>query len=744
MRSLRIILSLAVGLFFVQTAFAKLSSVDRKLARKAESHYEFSEYDEALPIFLKLLRSNPDNATFNYHAGICFYYSSTSKPLSVPYFERALKLPGMEKTADLYLHAGLAYLSVNRFEDANSCFHLFRSKADNSYDPTVADRFIACCENGIKFWSNPHRARIRNLGKNVNSAYPDYAPVLTKDESQLLFTSKRPGTTGGRKDENGYYYEDIYQSKNLNSHKWSGSGKYDSTFLAPKFGPFRFFFGRAENVSEINTNDHDGSIAVSSSNNDLFIFRYGDIWKAGWTGTRWEKPKKMHKGIDAKSSVEPSLCFSPDENVLYFVSDRKGGYGGKDLWMSRKNGDGTWADPENLGPRINSSLDEDAPYITHDGNQLYFSSQGHNSMGGFDVFKCGLDKDGSWLAPENLGAPINNGGDDIFYTPDESGTFAYYSSLNRYDEGDLDLYSVMYYPEVIQSAKLRIAKNILSDGSNIHLTMKNPISGSESQYDLHPGDSLIYNYVSGQEVIFTMKTEGYQTGIDTVHFASGPYDYCLQNFSLQEKSENALTLKLNTFSFDIDYAVDADTLLDQLADRKKARELFLAQLTDVNQVYTAWKKSSEQIALSKNGSIELATMNKNIFDPDFLLQMNSGSIYSAPPVLFEFDESFIRDDMKNQLDEIANLLKKDRTLKIQIDGHADNKGNSDYNLALSKRRAQAVKNYLIINGITADRLLVIAEGDKSPIAPNTDEHGDDNPQGRSLNRRVELSLIRKP
>ncbi len=740
MKLLRTLVSLSLVLIFTQTAFAKLSAEDRKLARKAEAHYEFSEYDEALPLFLKLLQRNPENATFCYHAGICYYYSSTSRPLSVPYFERALKLQGMEKTADLYLHAGLAYLSVNRFSDASSCFHLFRSKADPSYDPTAADRFIKYCENGMKAWAHPSRARIRNLGKNVNSPYPDYAPVLTQDESRLLFTSKRPGTTGGRKDENGYFYEDIYQSKNLNSRKWSESGKYDSAYIAPKFGPFRFFFARAENVSEINTNDHDGSIAVSPSGNDLFIFRYGDIWKAGWSGSRWEKPKKLHQEVDARSSVEPSMCFSPDETTLYFVSDRKGGFGGKDLWLARKNADGTWESPENMGPRINSALDEEAPFVSRDGKQLFFSSEGHNSMGGFDVFKCGVAPDGSWSEPENLGAPVNNGGDDIFYTPDATGNFAYYSSLNRYDEGDLDLYSVMYYPEVKQMAKLRLANDILPAGSKLQLSMKNAATGEVMNYTLTPGDSIIYPYAANGKSIITISADGYQSFTDTILFNANAFDYSLQTISLQQKTDEALALKLNTYSFDIDYAVDADTTLDQLADRKKARELYLAQLTGIDQVYTSWKKSTEDISLAKNGS----TINTvNSFTPA-LADVNSVTTLNDQPVLFEFNESFIRDDMKKQLDDVADLLKKDRSIKLRIYGHADNKGSQGYNLSLSERRANAVRNYFIISGIAPERLIVVAEGDKVPVAPNTRENGEDNPQGRVLNRRVELSLIRKP
>lgn len=739
MKHLRIVVSLSLVLIFTNSAFAKLTAEDKKLARKAETHYEFSEYDQALPIFLKLLQRNPENAKFNYHAGICFYYSSTSRPLSVPYFERALKLDGIEKTADLYLHAGLAYLSVNRFEDANTCFHTFRSKADASYDPTVADRFIKYSENGLKAWANPKRVRIRNLGKNVNSAYPDYAPVLTTDESRLLFTSKRPGTTGGRKDDEGYFYEDIYQSKNLSSRKWSESGKYDSVYVAPKFGPFRFFFARAENVSEINTNDHDGSIAVSPSGNDLFIFRYGDIWKAGWNGSRWEKPKKLHQEIDARSSVEPSMCFSPDESIMYFVSDRKGGFGGKDLWFVKKKADGSWSLPENMGAAINSALDEDAPFITKDGQQLFFSSQGHNSMGGYDVFKS-VQLNGSWSAPENLGAPVNNGGDDIFYSPDATGNFAYYASLNRYDVGDLDLYSVMYYPEVNQVAKLRLAKNILPAGTIIRIGMKDVATGEMMNYNLSPGDSIVYPYSPESRFILTLNADGYQPFSDTILFNSQEYDCSLQNISLQERSEGALALQLNSYFFDIDYAVDADTVLDLLSDRKKARELYLAQLTDIDQVLTSWKKTTEDISLAKiNTNVNSAGTETASF-----IDLTPVTTLSNQSVLFEYNEFFIRDDMKKQLDNIADLLKKDNQTKLQIDGHADSKGSSEYNLSLSKRRANAVRNYLLISGIAPERLIVLAEGEKLPVAPNTRDNGKDNPEGRTLNRRVELTLIREP
>lgn len=726
---------LSFGFLFVSafSAFAMRPAEVRKMERKAENHYVFSEYEEALPIFMKLSEKDPSNPKYCFRIGICYYYSATSRPLSVPYFERALRLPGMEKDADLYLHAGLAYLSVNRFADARACFELFRAQGDDLYDPAIAIRLLANCDNGEKAWAAPGRVRVRNLGKNVNSIYPDYAPVITPDQSQLLFTSKRPGTTGGRRDEDGHYYEDIYVCKNLASRRWAESGRYDTSYLAPKFGPFRFFFARAENVSEINTNDHDGSIAICSSGkneeNNLYIYRYGDIWKAGWNGKRWEKPQRIQKDVDAKSSMEPSLCFSADGNIMYFVSDRSGGMGGKDIWMCTRQKNGDWGKAENLGPTINTAENEESPFISSDGNTLYFSSEGHNSMGGYDVFRSALGRDGSWRKPENMGAPINNGGDDVFYIADEKTNTAYYSTLNRYGEGDLDIYSVTFYPEVQPMAKLRVPAGLFPDGAQLSLRISNA-DGSEKRFSVSSGDSISYPYVPGSSSVFSFTASGYEPVSDTVHFSASAFHNCFQNIAA---SGDGKQLKLNSYFFDIDNAVDADTSLELVADRKAARNIYLAQLTLPENIYTAFDRESRDIALTPTGQTAVAGTGTSLSGEEQALALLNSRI---APVLFDFNESFLRDDMKDLLDNACAMLKKDPGLSLSITGHADSQGSDQYNLALSRRRAQAVRNYFIICGIPAERLLVTGEGEKAPAASNATDIG------RSQNRRVEIRLVR--
>ncbi|MGL4598334.1 MAG: hypothetical protein ACRCYO_12430, partial [Bacteroidia bacterium] len=389
---------------FVTNANPIHSKKDRKVWRQAEEHFTYSEYDEALPLFLRLVEKDPENSQLNYKLGICYYFSTTSRPLCVPYYERALAHAGRDTTSDLLYHAGVGFLTVNHFAQAQDLFaRLNRRREGMNY--TELRHLMQSAENGIAAWKNPARIRIRNLGRNINSPYPDYAPVITPDQSMLLFTSKRKGTTGGRRDDDGYYYEDVYQSRNLASKRWGASDRYDTNFRARHFGPFLLFFARAENVTQINTNDHDGSISLAPDGKKLFIYRYSDIWEADWAETGWKKPKRMGKAIDARASHEPSVCISPDGKTLFFVSDRKGSMGGKDIWYCSRAADNSWEKPRNLGRNFNTEYNEDAPCLTADGNTLYFASEGHNSMGGYDIFKSKKLADGNWSPAENLGAP---------------------------------------------------------------------------------------------------------------------------------------------------------------------------------------------------------------------------------------------------------------------------------------------------------------------------------------------------
>jgi tetratricopeptide (TPR) repeat protein len=380
-------------------AFAKSTknALDKKKLKQAELYFSYSEYETALPIYLDVLSRNPESWTINYRIGVCYYYSTTARPRSVTFLDKALLNCKGDTSLDLLYHSGLAHLCINDFDYAEKYFRSFKKKAGPKYKDPKLDQLIRGCATGREMWKNQGKMRISNLGSNVNSIYPDYAPVVIYRSDLLLFTSKRPGNTGHDKDDEGFYYEDIYQAKGESWNRWKEPSRYDTSNVKRR-GIFSLLFNKAEVINEINTEDHDGSITLSPDSTDLYIFRYGDIMKASWNGKRWERPKKLGEEIDARASHEPSIFLSRDGQSLFFVSDRKHGVGQKDIWVCEKEGN-NWGTPKNLGAEVNTPFNEDAPFLSPDGNTLYFSSEGHNSMGGFDVFKTTRLPNGQWSTP---------------------------------------------------------------------------------------------------------------------------------------------------------------------------------------------------------------------------------------------------------------------------------------------------------------------------------------------------------
>ena len=704
-------------------AHPRMNAKEKKMWRRAENHYTYSEYDLAVPYYDDLLRLHPENYLLNFHEGICLYYSTTSRPLSVYYLQKAIQLTKRDTDPDLLIHMGWAYLAVNNFKDAKYYFEAFQKKDVGNRNKDLLERLLANCENGEKFWSEQSRTRIFNLGPAINSIYPDYSPVFTPDFSKMLFTSRREGTTGGKRDGGNGYFEDVYFSKRLDS-SWAEASRYDSTYTAKRFTNLRLFFGQSENVKEINTAHHDGSICISPDGQKFYVYRAEDIWETQLNGSQWEKPKKLDQSIDRPADFEPSAFFSKDGTTLFFVSDRKDGMGGKDIYSCTKTTDGTWSEPSNMGSGINSKWNEDSPYLTDDGNTLYFSSEGHNSMGGYDVFKCHKTADGKWSEPENLGAPVNNGDDDIYFVPDEKNHRAFYSTLNRNGLGSFDIYEVRFFPEIQPLAKIRI--NATENSSEKIAVRLKEISGkSDTTFYVLNHDSLIYAYNPATKYILSVNGGGFQPfSNDTVYFKpSLNSDFALQQLNLSRFSDSVHTgesLEMDNYLFDIDALFDSTKIYD-FENLIGNRKIALESISGIN-------------------SISVPSTETKITDTHFLneplTENNPGIVY------FDFDKSGIRPDMIKTVDDIAVWLKNNQDQKVEIAGYTDSKGADSYNVALSQKRAATVKNYLSEKGINEEQLVIKANGESSPAAENNLPNGNDNPAGRAMNRRVEIHLLR--
>ena len=432
---LSLICTLYISNAFSQDDFAKniVNNKEFKINyERAEVLLMDENYESALKIFKDLEKIWPDNPNLNFKIGYCYMHIRGQKVEAIPYLEKAIRYVNLsylgdyiETTAPLeaFYLLGQANHVQYKFNKALEYYNLYQSYIVD-INPDAVDEVKFMIEktyNAKKLIDNPVSIKIKNLGPNVNSPHPEYSPIISDNKDYIIFTSRRESSTGGKKDEKGLYFEDIYITKFVNG-KWE------------KAQPIK---------GKINTAGHEASISLSHDEQKLFIYRDdkgdGNIYMSLFVNGDWTKPEKMPEPINSQY-WETHASLAPDGKTLYFTSDRPGGYGGRDIYKSIALDDNRWTEPENLGPFINTKYDEDAPFILADGVSLYFSSEGHENMGGFDIFISTVSEDGFWSTPENIGYPINTTEDDVFYYPTADEKSAVFStSRQRRGLGELDI-----------------------------------------------------------------------------------------------------------------------------------------------------------------------------------------------------------------------------------------------------------------------------------------------------------------
>jgi len=404
-------------------------------------------YILALKPFLVAQEFNRNNADLNYKIGVCYLHTN-QKYESLKYLRTANKLDSIG-IADIDYRFGQAYQFVLKFDEAIKHYNKYMSEVTiGAKRKAEVLKKIEECNNGNYFIMHPVAGMVINL-KDINTEYPEYSPMLTADQEKMFFTSRREGTTGGKKDAfDMMYYEDIYESNKFNNI----------------WGPAKQIEG------SINTVKHDANVGLSNDGQTLYIYRSdknnGDIYESKLEGTIWGSPKALPEPINSKYR-ETCVSLSPDKNTIYFVSDRKGGFGGQDIYYCKKQDDDTWGEAINLGDSINTKYNEDGVFIHPDDKTLYFSSQGHNTMGGFDIFKSVKDENGNWTKPENIGYPINTAEDDLSIVVSADGQIGYYTSTKSDGYGDKDIYKIKFSETDDENteAKLTLVKGIILDNN---------------------------------------------------------------------------------------------------------------------------------------------------------------------------------------------------------------------------------------------------------------------------------------
>jgi len=443
--------------------------------------YGIGDFRRALPLFVKLDMRYPGTKGYKFYAGICYLQKTDEQEKAIGYLEAAYS--GNPKLPDILFFLGRAYMLNYRFDEAIGYFKLAEEKKKTSSENrTRIPLLIEQCMNAkeLRNLSTDQKIVLENIGAPVNTEYDEYVPLVSTDESIMIFTYKGKRSRGGliniygEPDPDGQYFEDIFAAHLL-----------DNEWLEPDgLGP------------RINSSYHDAAVGLAPDGHSLFISndeKGGDIYISRRTKNNWGAPEPIMGEVNTKN-YEGHASISVNKQVLFFVSDRPGGFGGQDIYQATLQEDNTWGNIVNLGPDINTPYDEDAPFIHANGKLLFFSSEGHNSMGGFDVFYTTLE-DGQWSKPDNLGPPVNTPNDDNYYVVSPNGEHAYFSSGRAGGYGGQDIY--MAKPGVVgELPDLALIKgSVQNNGRNVQASIKVTNTTTNEIYHTNTSDVVSDNYL---------------------------------------------------------------------------------------------------------------------------------------------------------------------------------------------------------------------------------------------------------
>lgn len=443
---------------FVETA------TPREMIQKNTLMLMDGYYHQSIIVIDELLKTEPENANFNYRKGYALFHSVSDYSKAIPYLKKAessisniydMFSPNEDDSpVETYYYLGRCYHLNSEIEKARENYNKFLADPPKKSDVTEkASLMLKQCDVAEEFLKNPKDYKMINLGETINSSAPDYAPIVSLDGGALYFTSRRlrpdKSNEGIKEPYKNQYLEDVYVSYREDQDSWKEPELLDLCL------PER----------------NEATVAVSTDERSIYVYKddegNGDIFYSEFEDSEFKKLKPIEaEGVNT-DAWEPHLTVSPDGKYKYFSSDREGGFGGRDIYRLVKLPNGDWSAPQNLGPTINTEYDEDSPFISVDNKTLYYSHNGEMSMGGFDVFVSVMGDDQNWSDPINLGVPLNSMGDDIYYTTTADGLTGYLSSFRPNGKGEKDIYEIQNDYLGLDNVAILTGKIVTTTGEKI-------------------------------------------------------------------------------------------------------------------------------------------------------------------------------------------------------------------------------------------------------------------------------------
>ncbi|MEX2379927.1 MAG: hypothetical protein WD530_04250 [Vicingaceae bacterium] len=506
MRKLSLCLSILMLCVTQVNAQSKaLSKKEKKIFKEADSYYEYGDYLTAKSLFMEVYYADSSDSEINFKIGDS-HYKLKEYEESLPFLQEGISYNKDAKYMIAKVHLYMDNLKQARLvvkeymQTINTNFSIYTQKDLN--------QLLEKINYAEKAMSNPDVVNIVNLGNAINTENAEYVPLISSDESILIFTSRRFREGKNEMDPTGRPFEDIYISKRTSSGAWS------------KAIPI---------PGDVNTPKHDACVGLSPDGQRLFTYKShenligGDIYESIFQDGEWMRPVRMSANINNEFSIEPSASLSLDGKTFYFSSNREGGFGGFDIYRVKLLPHGEWSLPKNLGPTVNTEYDDDAPFIHPDGHTLYFSSKGHQNMGGYDVFKTNLIEEEEWSQPENLGYPTNTTKDDIYFVISANERHGYYASDKAGGFGEHDIYMIDYLERSLRQSVVRGNVSDAESGENLRadISLLELASAEVSGTYISKANSGDFIFLVNPDVEYEImvEVEGYEPFVEEISFS---------------------------------------------------------------------------------------------------------------------------------------------------------------------------------------------------------------------------------
>ncbi len=646
-------------------------------------------YSDAYNEYLKANVYNNSNPELNYKTGVSALFSD-NKEKSAGFLLKALAQKN-NITDDILFVTGRALQFSGNYSDAKQKLEEYLTTDGKKPKGNIdqAQKWIEECRSALSLTKDTIRVEITNIGANINSNYDDYSELLTSDGKNLYFASRREIPQSSNHFKDSKFDENIFFSV-LNSGKWA---------MAVPAG------------KDLTTKFCETPLFINSTNDKLFIYtgyeNNGDI-KVSSTNKKgiWRVPEKIPFNINTGGS-ETSLAFSPSGNEIYFVTDKgKDAAGGKDIYYIKKNKK-RWSKPVNAGTVINTPYDEESVRFSQSGDTLWFSSKGHSTIGGFDLFYSVKNKAGEWDTVKNLGFPVNTAWDELFYHPSPTDDSSFFFVSNRSGGfGGFDIYEGRILPPLPVILPVPEPEQV-PEPEPVPPPKPDTVIIRDTVRIINEAEPVVIQEVKpelpAELVLFLIgKVKDSETG-----------DPVIAKIDIIDLGSNLAVATTASSDVDGSYRIRLPAKKSYMADFRGNG--FLSEMKRINipDTYT-----------------------DEVFKLDVsLIKVKVGKKVVLNNILFESGKAILTQGSYAEIERLFDILKENANMKIEISGHTDKTGSEPLNFKLSEDRAKTVVEYLVGKGIVRSRLEYKGFGSLQPIDVNT------TPAGRAKNRRVEFKIL---